>query len=131
MSKNQINFENYQSPFSWRYGSPEMRALFSEINKRKTWRKVWVALAIAQNKLGLITKNELEAIVKNQENIDIEKAHEIEKEIKHDLMAELKTFAAQSGKAGGKIHLGATSQDIEDNADIINFLKALNLVETK
>ncbi|OGZ60927.1 MAG: adenylosuccinate lyase [Candidatus Spechtbacteria bacterium RIFCSPLOWO2_01_FULL_43_12] len=126
-----MNFENYQSPFSWRYGSPEMRALFSEINKRKTWRKVWVALAIAQNKLGLITKNELEAIVKNQENIDIEKAHEIEKEIKHDLMAELKTFAAQSGKAGGKIHLGATSQDIEDNADIINFLKALNLVETK
>ena len=131
MSKNQVNFDTYQSPFSWRYGSDEMRSLFSEINKRKTWRKVWVALAKVQNKLGLITKSELAAIIKNQKNVDIKKAHEIEKEIKHDLMSELKTFAAQSGKAGGKIHLGATSQDIEDNADVMNFLRAIDLIETK
>ncbi len=52
------DFTTYQSPFSWRYGTKEMRELFSEVNKRKTWRKVWVALARAQTKQGLVTKKE-------------------------------------------------------------------------
>lgn len=124
-----IDFTTYQSPFSWRYGSQEMRQIFSEVNKRKTWRKVWVALATAQVKAGLLTKQELESIKKNADNIDIERAHEIEKEIYHDLMAEIRTFAQQSGKSGGKIHLGSTSTDIEDNAQIININEALNIIE--
>lgn len=126
-----IDFNSYQSPFSWRYGSDEMRQIFSEVNKRKTWRKVWIALAKAQSKAGLLTKQELESMEKNAENIDIEKAHEIEKEIYHDLMAEILTFAHQAGKAGGKIHLGSTSTDIEDNAQIINMIQALKIIEGK
>ncbi len=124
-----IDFENYQSPFSWRYGSEGMRQIFSEVNKRKTWRKVWVALAKAQKKAGLLTDEEFKSIEKNAANIDIERAHEIEKEIYHDLMAEILTFAQQSGKSGGKIHLGSTSTDIEDNAQIINIYQALNIIE--
>lgn len=129
--KSDLDFSTYQSPFSWRYGSDEMRAIFSEVNKRKTWRKVWVALARAQSKFSLVTKLELADLIKNQNNIDIKKAHGIEAEIKHDLMAEIKTYAAQSKIGGGKIHLGATSADIEDNADVINFQKALEIVEKK
>lgn len=124
-----VDFENYQSPFSWRYGSKQMRQIFSEVEKRKTWRKVWVALAKAQSKLGLVSKRELEDIIKFQNNIDIAAAHKIESEIKHDLMAEVKTYAAQAKIGGGKIHLGATSQDIEDNADAINYKKALEIIE--
>lgn len=127
--KSDLNFTTYQSPFSWRYGSEKMREIFSEHQRRKTWRKVWVAIAKAQAKEGLISKEELEDIVKNQDNIDISKSHATEAEIKHDLMAEIKTFASQAKIGGGKIHLGATSQDIEDNADIMNFQKAINLVE--
>ena len=127
--RSDLDFKTYQSPFSWRYGSEEMREIFSEINKRKTWRKVWVALAHAQSKLGLVTKEELADLVKYQDKIDIKKAHEIETEIKHDLMAEIKTYASQAKIGGGKIHLGATSQDIEDNADVINFQKAIAIVE--
>lgn len=127
----QVNFNTYQSPFSWRYGSDQMRELFSEVNKRKTWRKVWVALASVQQKAGLLTPKEYEDIKKHAEKIDIDKAHEIEKEIYHDLMAEIRVFADQSGKAGGKIHLGATSMDIEDNADILIFAQALDLVSLK
>ncbi len=123
------NFDNYQSPFSWRYGSDEMRQLFSEVNRRKTWRQVWVSLAKAQNKFGLISKKELNDIIKHQNVIDIEKAHQIESEIKHDLMAEVKTYASQAKIGGGKIHLGATSQDIEDNADAIIFKDALAIIE--
>lgn len=123
------DFSSYQSPFSWRYGSDKMRQIFSEVNKRKTWRKVWVALAKAQLKAGLLTKQEYESISKNVNNIDIERAREIEKEIYHDLMAEIRTFAESSGHAGGKIHLGATSTDIEDNAQIINIRQALDIIE--
>lgn len=129
--KSDLNFNTYQSPFSWRYGSDEMREIFSEVNKRKTWRKVWVALARAQQKAGLLEKKELEVIEKNAQKIDIARAQQIEKEIYHDLMAEIKVFAEQSGKAGGKIHLGATSMDIEDNADIIRIEKALEIIATR
>lgn len=124
-----VDFENYQSPFSWRYGSKQMRQLFSEVEKRKTWRRVWVALAKSQYKLGLVSKKELDDIVKFQNEINIEAAHKIESQIKHDLMAEVKVFAQQAKIGGGKIHLGATSQDIEDNADAINYKKALTIIE--
>jgi len=123
------DFENYKSPFSWRYGSDQMRKLFSEANRRKTWRRVWVALAKAQSKFGLVSSKELSDIIKHQNDIDIEKAHKIESEIKHDLMAEVKTYASQAKIGGGKIHLGATSQDIEDNTDAIIFKEALSLIE--
>ncbi len=122
-------YDSYQSPFSWRYGSVKMRQIFSEVNKRKTWRKVWAALARAQNQMGLVSKAELEDIVKNQNNIDIDSAHKFEHDLKHDLMAEVMTYAAQAKIGGGKIHLGATSQDIEDNADAINFKAALEIIE--
>jgi len=126
-----VDYQNYQSPFSWRYGSVQMRQLFSEVNKRKTWRKVWVALARAQNKLGLVTYAELSDIEKYKDKIDIDAAHTIEKDIKHDLMAEVKVFASQAKVGGGKIHLGATSQDIEDNADAVIFTTALSIIEKK
>lgn len=125
----EVNFQTYQSPFSWRYGSPEMRKIFSEVEKRKTWRRIWVALARAQNKLGLVSKKELDDIEKNMDKVDIAAAHKIEAEIKHDLMAEVRTFASQAKIGGGKIHLGATSQDIEDNADAIIFKKAIERIE--
>ena len=122
-------FDIYQSPFSWRYGSVKMRELFSEVNKRKTWRKVWVSLAKAQAKQGLVSKAELADIIKNQKRIDIKKAQDLEVDLKHDLMAEVRVFASQAKIGGGKIHFGATSQDIEDNADILIFQEALKMVE--
>ncbi len=124
-------YSTYLSPFTWRYGSSQMRQLWSEINKRKIWRKIWVELAKAQNKIGLVSKKELADIIKHQNDIDIEKAQEIEKEIYHDVMAEIKTYALQCKIGGGKIHLGATSTDIIDNADIIQIREALDLIKNK
>lgn len=124
-----FDYTTYLSPFSWRYGSDTMRGIWSEENKRRLWRKIWVALAKAQNEEGLISREELDDLIKNQENIDIEKAHEIEKDIQHDLMAEIKTYASQAKIGGGKLHLGATSMDIEDNADTIRIKDSLMLLE--
>ncbi len=124
-----FGFEGYLSPFTWRYGSKEMRSIFSEKRKRAAWREVWLALAEAQAEQGLLTKREMDDIRKHSgpEHVDIRKAHELEREIRHDLMAELRTFADQAKVGGGKLHLGATSMDIEDNADVLLYGEALRL----
>src|SRR3990167_2049368 len=114
---NDINFKIYQSPFSFRYGSDAMRKIFSEEYRRKLWRKIWVVLARDQNKAGLVADKELNDLEKNATNIDFKRSQEIEKEIYHDLMAEVRVFAEKAKVGGGKIHLGATSADITDNAE--------------
>lgn len=126
-----VDFTTYQSPFTWRYGSDEMRQIFSELNRRKLWRQIWVALAKSQHKAGLLTKEEFKDIKKNAGKIDIGKSQAIEKEIYHDLMAEIKVFASDAKIGGGKIHLGATSMDIEDNAEVIRITQALEIIEAK
>lgn len=133
MTDEKFDYEDFLSPFTWRYGTSEMREIFSEIQYRTIWRKIWVALAEAQAKYGLVSDEELDELKSkaSSEHIDIERAHEIEEEIRHDLMAEVKTFAEQCPKGGGKIHLGATSMDIEDNADVLRMKKAFDLILSK
>ena len=107
-----------------------MRRLFSEKGKRAVWRKVWLALAEAESGLGLISNDELKDIrsFAGPEHIDIPAAHLLERSLRHDLMAELRTFAGQAKKGGGKLHLGATSMDIEDNADMMIHADAIEIV---
>ncbi len=118
----------YLSPFTWRYGSREMREIWSEIHRRKLWRRVWVALAEAQQSLGLFSQEKVEDLRAHMEEVDLERALEIEAEVGHDVMAEIRTFAEQCPVGGGIIHLGATSADITDNADVLRMGEALELV---
>ncbi len=120
------NFENYLSPFSWRYAGEEMRYIWSEAHKRRLWRRIWVALARVQSEFGLVTPAQVEELAAHKDEVDIPAALKLEEELRHDLMAELKTFAAQCPTAGGIIHLGATSMDIEDNADAIRLRLSLD-----
>ena len=133
MKEDAFGYDTFLSPFTWRYGSKEMRNLFSERGRRATWRNIWLELARAEQKAGLLSRSELEGIAEkaSEKNVDIAKAHELERKIRHDLMAELRTFAEQAGKGGGKLHLGATSMDIEDNADALTFRNALGLILTR
>jgi len=55
-----MTYDSYASPFSWRYGRAELRALFSEHERRRLWRQVWLALADAQSRHGLVTDEEVE-----------------------------------------------------------------------
>ena len=123
----------YQSPFSHRYGSDAMRAIWSERYKRLLWRRVWVALAEAQCELGVVSPaqvDDLRAHMNEVTEASIARALEIEREIQHDLMAELRAYAEQCPVGGGIIHLGATSMDVEDNADALRLRQALDLVRT-
>lgn len=123
------DFTTYQSPFTWRYGSPEMRHIWSEENKFKIMRRIWVELAAAQAKQGLISEKELNDLKKYQNDIDIERILEIEKETHHDLFSAIKEFAEKAKIGGGKIHLGATSMDIVDNTDSIRIKESLAIIE--
>jgi adenylosuccinate lyase len=123
--------EVYRSPFSWRYGSAEMRALWSEEEKRRRWRRVWVALAEAQAEAGLVSQEQAADLRAHQNEIDIDRAQQIEAEIQHDVMAEVRAFAEQCPVGGGIIHLGATSMDITDNAEVTRQRDALDLLLPK
>jgi adenylosuccinate lyase len=119
---------NYQSPFTIRYASNEMRSLWSERALRILWRKVWVAVAEVQAEAGLVSSAQLDDIKSQESNINIERALEIEKDIGHDLVAELRTFAEQCPEGGGILHWGLTSADVKDNADVIRQRAALALI---
>ncbi len=122
------DFDTYLSPFTWRYGTPAMRRLWSEANKRLLWRKIWVALAETQAEYGLVTPEQAADLRAHMTELDLPRALEIEAEIQHDLMAEVRVFAGQCRLGGGIIHLGATSMDIEDNADALRLRAALDLL---
>ena len=120
--------ETFLSPLTWRYGSEEMRRLWSEAHKRRLWRRIWVALAEAQAEFGLVRPEQVQALRARVDDVDIARAEEIEAEIHHDLMAEVKVYAEQCPAAGPIIHLGATSMDVEDNADALRLREALDLL---
>jgi len=123
-----VDHSTFQSPFSWRYASAEMRAIWSENYKRALWRRIWVALAEAQARFGLVTPEQVADLKAHADQIDIDRALQIEAEIKHDLMAEVKTYAEQCPIGGGIIHLGATSMDVEDNVDALRVRASLDLI---
>jgi adenylosuccinate lyase len=123
-----MDHRTYASPFSWRYGRAELRSLFSEQTRRRLWRAVWVALAEAQLAQGLIAQAELDDLRAHAGDVDIEAALAIEREIHHDLMAEIRVFASQATRGGGKLHLGATSMDIEDTVETYRLRLALSYV---
>ncbi len=123
--------DTYVSPFTWRYGSEEMRRIWSEVHKRRTWRRIWVALAEAQAEAGLVTPEQVADLRAHQDEINWERAQEIEAELRHDLMAEVRAYAEQCPLGGGIIHLGATSMDVEDNADALRLKEALLLVRKR
>ena len=126
-----FSHDTFVSPLTWRYGSAEMRQLWSEIHKRQLLRKVWFALAKAQHEFGLVTAEQLNDLYENIGHVDIDRATEIEKDIKHDLMAELRTYAEQCQVGGSVLHLGATSMDVLDNADVLRIKESLELIQSK
>ena len=126
-----FSYETFLSPFTWRYGSDTMREVWSLAYKRRLWRRIWVALAEAQQKAGLVTPEQVADLRAHQHEIDIARAHELERDLKHDLMAEVHTYAEQCETGGGIIHLGATSMDIEDNADALRLRDGLTIIIEK
>jgi len=118
--------DRYESPLSSRYASDYMLKLFSARERIRTWRRLWVALARAESKLGLpVTEEQVKELEDNIDNIDFDAADRWEKEVRHDVMAHVYAYGLAAPSAAGIIHLGATSCYVTDNADIILYRDAL------
>ena len=122
----------YQSPFSTRYASKEMQFLFSEDHKFRTWRRLWIALARAEQAEGLpITDEQIAELEAHKDDINYEDAVRREKECRHDVMSHVYAYGLQCPNAKGIIHLGATSCYGGDNTDILIMKDGLELVRRK
>lgn len=122
----------YLSPFSTRYASKEMQYIFSEDNKFKTWRRLWIALAKAEQRQGLaITDEQIAELEAHRDDINYDVAVAREKECRHDVMSHVYAYGVQCPKAKGIIHLGATSCYVGDNTDILIMREALCAVRRK
>lgn len=117
------------SPLCQRYASKKMQYIFSPDFKFGTWRRLWVALAKAEQSLGIdITDEQIAQMQSKVDDIDYDYAAAREKEVRHDVMAHVLTFGYQCPKAKPVIHLGATSCFVGDNTDIIQMRDALLLI---
>jgi len=119
----------YQSPLGARYAGREMRELFSPQRKFSTWRRLWLALAEAQQELGLdITDEQLAAMRAHLDDIDFAAAAEYEGKLRHDVMAHIHTFGDVAPAARPILHLGATSQFVGCNTDLIQIREGLGIL---
>lgn len=124
--------DNYESPLNTRYASKEMRYLFSPDKKFKTWRKLWIALAEAQEELGLdISKEQIEELKQYADDINYDVAEAREREVRHDVMSHVYAYGVQAPTAKPIIHLGATSCYVGDNTDLIIMFEGVQLIHKK
>ena len=121
--------DGYTSAFSERYPSAEMKYIFSPEKKFRTWRKLWIALAEAEQELGLdISDKQIAELKEHADDINYDVAEEREKVVRHDVMSHVYAYGVQCPKAKGIIHLGATSCYVGDNTDVIIMTEGLKLI---
>ena len=125
-------YDKYISPLSERYAGTKMQYIFSPEKKFKTWRRLWIALAKSEKKLGLdISDEQIAELEAFKDDINYEEAKEREKIVRHDVMSHVYAYGLQCPKAKKIIHLGATSCYVGDNTDLILMREALELVRIK
>jgi len=125
--------ETPQNPLYERYASADMARLFSAGHRFRTWRRLWIALAVCERDLGLpITAEQIAALETVAGDVDLERVADLERRTRHDVVAHLRHFAEQADRvtpgAGGILHLGATSAFITDNTDVLLMRDALELL---
>ncbi len=130
----------YDNPLVTRYAGREMAELWGPQRKFATWRRLWVALAEAEQELGLLAEDgrtprispeqvaELRAHV---EDIDFARAAQHERRLRHDVMAHIHTYGEAAPGARAIIHLGATSCYVTDNTDLILLREGLGLLRDR
>ena len=125
-----MSHDTYESPLAARNASREMLSIFSPAKKFGLWRRLWLALAQGQQSLGLerVTDEAIRQMAEHLDDIDYGLAADWEKRLRHDVMAHVHAFEAAAPAAKGLIHLGATSQYVVDNADLILMRDAMTLL---
>ncbi len=126
--------ENPVCPLDFRYGRKEIKDVFGETRKLQYLLNVEAALARAHAVVGNISKKAADEISKKAsvKYVTVKRVNEIEKETRHDIMAVTKALSEVcSGDAGKYVHLGATSYDIVDTANALQFAQATDLIKAQ
>ncbi len=124
--------DQYVSPLVERVATREMAELWGPRKKFTTWRLCWIALAEAEQALGLaITDEQIAEMRAHVDDLDLDKAARYEREMRHDVMAHIHAYGDVAPKARPIIHLGATSCYVGDNTDLILIREGLNLILDK
>ena len=121
--------EQYESPLAGRYAAEQMRRLFGAQRKFSTWRRLWLALAEAQQELGLdISDQQLKEMADHLDDIDFEAVARYEKQFRHDVVAHVHAFGDAAPSARPIIHLGATSQFVGCNTDLLLMREGMDIL---
>ncbi len=126
--------ENFESVIGNRYEAPLLNKIWCSKNKIIQMRLLWIQLAKVQQSLGLeniIHQKGIEEMENNLENIDLEKINIYENQLHHDIMAHIHAYSDLCPNASSFIHLGATSNYINDNCDLILMRDSLKILLPK
>src|SRR5437763_465508 len=119
-------------PIDFRYGRPQMKRIFEEEARLQRLLDVESALARAESKVGLVPREAAAEITKKATTklVTVKRVEELERETRHDLMAVVLALTeACAGDAGNYVHLGATSNDIQDSATAVQLRDAIRVIE--
>jgi adenylosuccinate lyase len=106
-----------------------MVSLWSEEHRARLWRRLWLALAEEERRLGVdIPERALAEMRAHLDDVDLERAKSHERRLRHDVMAHIHHFGEQAPAARPYIHLGATSAYVTDNADLLVVREVLTLL---
>lgn len=97
-----------------------MVRLWSAEHRARLWRRLWLALAEEQRRLGLdIPERAIAEMRTHLDDVDLDAVRAHERRLRHDVMAHIHAFGDQAPAARPYLHLGATSAFVTDNADLI------------
>lgn len=133
--KFQAGFETYLSPYTYRYGSDEMRTIWSQNNFWSKARDVWVAVAQEQAEAGLVTQQQLDDLIANRDQLSVERIWQWERDRKHglghDVMAAVREFSEVAPLGGEILHNGMTSEDVLSNVEVDQIHESLEIILNK
>ena len=118
-------------PIDFRYGTPEMKMVWSGENRFSCIVKAETALAHSLGVCGIISKADADEIVGKAGFASHKRAGEIEAENNHEMTAIIQAISEVCGSAGRFVHLGATSNDILDTALGLQIKEALDILDGK
>ncbi len=113
------------------FGTPEMRAVFSDDNLLKCYVEAEVALAVAQGRVGVIPPEAADTIAKRAPSVAFDRAalkREAEN-VGYPILGLVRQLSGALGEAGRYVHWGATTQDIMDTGMVLQVRAALALIE--
>ena len=118
-------------PIDFRYGTPEMKKVWSEENRFSCIVKAETALAYSLGVCGIISKADADEIIGKAGFASYKRAREIEEENSHEVMAIIQAISEACGDVGRFGHFGANTNDILDTALGLQIKEALDILDEK